>query len=101
MNKQEIKKQIIEAIKNEPFKDNIRKVSLFGSCLDGKPREDSDIDILIEFKPKVTIGFFGLAKIKRNLEKFVKKQVDLLTPEALSKFFKAEVVNNAETIYEG
>jgi len=101
MNKQQIKKQIIQAIENEPLKEDIKKVSLFGSYLSGEPKKDSDIDVLIEFQPDATIGFFKLAKIKRNLENFVKKQVDLLTPEALSKFFRSEVINKAETIYEG
>ncbi|MBA3046976.1 nucleotidyltransferase domain-containing protein [Patescibacteria group bacterium] len=101
MNKQQIKQQIIQAIENDPFKKDIKKVSLFGSYLTSQQRENSDIDILIEFQPKAAIGFFKLAKIKRNLESFVKKQVDLLTPEALSKFFRADVINNAETIYEG
>ncbi|MCK5320678.1 nucleotidyltransferase domain-containing protein [Candidatus Parcubacteria bacterium] len=101
MNKQQIKKQIIQAIGNDPFKEDIKKVSLFGSYLFGEQKKDSDIDILIEFQPKATIGFFKLAKIKRNLEGAVKKQVDLLTPEALSKFFRAEIINKAETIYEG
>ena len=100
MNKKQIKEQIIQAIGNDPFKEDIKKVSLFGSYLFGEPKKDSDIDILIEFQPQATIGFFKLAKIKRNLESSVKKQVDLLTPEALSKFFKAEIINKAEIIYE-
>ena len=101
MSKQQIKKQIIKAIESDPLKENIKKVSLFGSYLTGQPKKDSDIDILIEFHPNVAVGFFKMAKIKRNLENSVKKQVDLLTPEALSKFFRADVVNKAETIYEG
>ncbi|MCG2691099.1 nucleotidyltransferase domain-containing protein [Candidatus Parcubacteria bacterium] len=100
MNKQQIKKQIFQAIENSALKEDIKKVSLFGSYLTGKPRASSDIDILIEFEPGATVGFFKLAKIKRSLESSVKKQVDLLTPEALSKFFRAEVINKAETLYE-
>lgn len=100
MSKQEIKAKIKEAIKRDPLQSEIKKVSLFGSYVNGVPRKDSDIDLLIEFMPSARIGFFKLAQIKRNTEQFVKKSVDLLTPEAISEFFREQVIKEAEIIYE-
>lgn len=100
MSKNQIKKSIQEVIKKDPLKKEIRKVSLFGSRLDGKPRKDSDVDILIEFKPKASIGFFRLIEIQEKFEKVLRKKVDLLTPEQLSKYFRKEVLQKAEKIYE-
>lgn len=95
----QIKETILKAIKDNPFKNDIKKAFLFGSYLDNEQKEDSDVDILIEFKPSAIVGFFKLAQIKKNLENSIGKKVDLLTPESLSKFFKADVLNRAEIIY--
>lgn len=61
MDKQEIKNRIFQAIEKDPLKKDVKKVSLFGSYLRGTPKEDSDVDVLIEFKPSARIGFFRLA----------------------------------------
>ena len=101
MDKKEIKKQILEAIENEPSKDSIKKASLFGSYLHEAQSKDSDVDILVEFKPSAQIGFFKFVQIQRNLGDSIGKKVDLLTPASISNFFREKVLNEAETIYEG
>src|SRR3989338_4109631 len=100
MSKEEIKQKIKEAVEKDPLKENIQKVSLFGSYVHGSFKNDSDVDVLIEFTPTASIGFFELARIKRNMEKHADKEVDLLTPEAISKYFREEVLKEAEIIYE-
>lgn len=52
MTKQEIKKRLFTAAKNDPNSADIKYVALFGSYVNGNPREDSDIDVLIEFYPQ-------------------------------------------------
>ena len=100
MGKQEIKQKIKEAVEKDPLKENIQKVSLFGSYVHGDFKDDSDVDVLIEFTPTAKIGFFKYFDIRENMEKHIQKKVDLLTPEALSKYFREEVLKEAETIYE-
>ena len=99
--KEEIKKKISEAISNDPAKNNIEKVSLFGSYLRDEAGNNSDVDILVEFKTMAKIGFFEFVRLQRRLSDFVGKKVDLLTPEAISKFFREKVVKEAELIYGG
>lgn len=101
MQKEEIKKKIAEAISNDPAKNNIAKASLFGSYLRDKAENSSDVDILVEFKPSAKIGFFEFVRLQRRLSDFVGKKVDLLTPEAISKFFKEKVIKEAELVYGG
>jgi predicted nucleotidyltransferase len=101
MNKEEIKIKIKEAIECNPLRDDIQKVSLFGSYINSMPRQDSDIDLLIEFKPTAKIGLFELVRLQRRLGEFIGKKVDLLTPQSLSRFFREEVLAEAENIYEG
>lgn len=100
MKKQEIKNKIREAVENGPFKDDIQKVSIFGSYVNGVPRSNSDVDILIEFTPAAKVGFFRYFSIQEDIEKHLGKKIDLLTPEALSKYFRSDVLKQAELIYE-
>ena len=101
MKKQEIKKKIKEAIEKNPFKKDIKKVSLFGSYVNGAPREDSDVDLLVEFNPQARVGFFKLVEIQESIGNHIGRPIDLLTPEAISKYFREKVLREAEIIYEG
>lgn len=100
MSIEEIQKKLVEAIKKNPHRDEIRKVSLFGSYIYGSPKENSDVDVLIEFEPNASVGLFKFVRIQRAFSEFIGKKVDLLTPSALSKYFRDEVLANAKTIYE-
>jgi len=100
MDKQEIKNKMCEALKNCPHRESIRSLAIFGSYVNGMATEDSDVDLLIDFEPEAVIGFFALSDIKDNFESFLKKSVDLLTPQAISKYFRDEVLAEAEYIYE-
>ena len=100
MDKKQIKKITLKAIENDPNKKDIVKISLFGSYLHGVAKKNSDVDLLVEFEPSAVVGFFKLAQIQRNFKKYFKKNIDLVTPEALSKYFRNEIINSAECIYE-
>ena len=51
MSKEEIKQKIKEAVEKDPLRENIQSVSLFGSYVHGDFKDDSDVDVLIEFTP--------------------------------------------------
>ena len=75
----------------------IRRLALFGSTLRGTARPDSDVDLLVEFKPDSIPGLFQLVGIARELSELLGgKQVDLRTPAELSKYFRDEVLAEAE-----
>lgn len=99
MNKQEIKQKICEVIEESDFKDDVQKVSLFGSYAYGTPRVDSDIDLLVEFVPTARFGLFKYVGIKHSFEDKLQKKVDLVTPQALSKYIRHDVINMAEPVY--
>lgn len=99
MSKEEIKQKIKEAVIGDTLKNEVEKVMLFGSYLHGDFREDSDVDILVEFSPNSHVGFFRLVEIQDELSQAAGRKVDLLTPEALSKYFRDEVLAEAEVIY--
>lgn len=78
----------------------IRKLSLFGSRLRGESRPDSDVDLLVEFQPGHRIGLIHMARIERELSELIGRKVDLRTPADLSRYFREEVLSEAEVQYE-
>jgi predicted nucleotidyltransferase len=79
--------------------NQIRKLSLFGSALRDDFGPESDVDVLVEFEPGRTPGFLRLARMTRDLSEIVGREVDLRTPEDLSRFFRDRVVASAEVQY--
>jgi predicted nucleotidyltransferase len=75
---------------------HIRKLSLFGSVLRRDFRPDSDVDVLVEFDPGYRIGLIHLARIERELSALLGRKADLRTPADLSRYFRDEVLREAE-----
>jgi predicted nucleotidyltransferase len=101
MVKEELAARLRRAVKDSPYCADIKSVALFGSHVHGTARDDSDIDVLIEFDPQATIGLFEFIEIQDQLSEALGRRVDLLTPQALSKYFRDEVLQEAEPVYEG
>ena len=79
---------------------HIRTLALFGSVLREDFAPDSDVDVLVEFEPGRTPGFFTIARIARELSPLLGgREVDLRTPQDLSRYFRDEVVNSAIAVY--
>jgi predicted nucleotidyltransferase len=81
-------------------RNHIRKLSLFGSVLSDDFSSDSDIDFLVEFEPGKVPGLIGLSRMERELSEILGgREVDLRTPQDLSKYFRDEVLARAEVQY--
>ena len=100
MSNQDIKNAVCKAMKTMPHKDAIRRIRLFGSHLHNEATAKSDIDLLIDFDDKASIGFFALVDIQDAFKKELGKEVDVVTPRALSKYFRDEVLQEAQLLYE-
>ncbi len=94
-----IREKIKKAVEKNPYKKDIRRISLFGSELHGTAKEGSDVDLLVEFIPGAKISFFKLDDIEESFEKEIGRNVDLVTPCALSHFFRDKVLAEAELLY--
>jgi uncharacterized protein len=77
---------------------HIRRLALFGSVLRDDFTPDSDIDVLVEFQPGSTPGF-GFANMQDELSEILGRRVDLNTANSLSKYFRDEVLAEAEELY--
>lgn len=78
---------------------HIRKLSLFGSILRDDFGSESDVDFLVEFEPGKTPGLFDIAGMEIELSEIIGRKVDLRTAQDLSRYFRDEVVKEAEPQY--
>ena len=81
-------------------RNHIRRLALFGSVLRDDFRPDSDVDVLVEFEPGTKVGFIRLAGMQIELSELLGRNVDLNTPGCLSKYFRDEVLAEAEVQYD-
>jgi len=79
---------------------HIKKLAIFGSTLRENFGSDSDIDVLVEFEPDHIPGYIRLAGIEAELSELLQRKVDLNTPNMLSKYFRDDVLAQAEIQYE-
>jgi predicted nucleotidyltransferase len=79
--------------------NHIRRLALFGSVLRDDFGPESDVDVLVEFEPEARIGlrFFS---IEEQLATLLGRNIDLNTPGFLSKYFRDEVMSEAEVLYD-
>jgi uncharacterized protein len=89
-----------EALAELCRRHRIGRLSLFGSTLKGTDRPDSDVDLLVEFEPGAHPTYFTLARIELELSPlFGGRRVDLRTAPELSRYFRDEVLREAELQY--
>jgi predicted nucleotidyltransferase len=63
-------------------------------------RPDRDLDVLVEFEPSHTPGLIRLAGMEIELSELLDgRKVDMNTPLCLSRFFRDEVLTEAEPVY--
>ena len=74
-------------------KYSVRSLALFGSVARNQARKHSDIDLLVEFSQPV--GLFEFAQLKLYLEEELGRKVDLVTPEALRKELRDDILREA------
>lgn len=82
---------------NSLFPDRAALTALFGSVLKGTARPDSDVDLLVEFVPDAKPSLFTLVEIEQELSELLGgRRVDLRTAQELSRYFRDDVLLEAE-----
>jgi len=81
-------------------RNHIRRLALFGSALRQDFTEDSDVDVLVQFRPGTRIGLIGLAGVELELSRLIGRKVDLNTPGSFGFDLRSEVESTAEVVYE-
>ena len=79
---------------------HICKLALFGSVLREDFGPESDVDVLVEFETGAPVGLFKLYDLEQELSVVLGgRKVDINTPRSLSKYFRDEVLAEAEVLY--
>ena len=81
-------------------RNHIAKLSFFGSILREDFNPHSDIDVLVDFEEGHSPGLLRVAQMERELSVLLDgRVVDLRTYQDLSRYFRNEVLANAEVQY--
>jgi predicted nucleotidyltransferase len=73
-----------------------RNARVFGSVLHGKDTDTSDLDLLVDPTPEMTL--FDIGAIRHELRNLLGVEVDVLTPNALPDKFRALVIAEARPV---
>ncbi len=88
-----------EEIRQVVAAHHARNVRVFGSVLQGTDTEQSDLDLLVDPTPEMTMLDIGAIRHKLlKMLKMLKVQVDVLTPNALPEKFRSAVLAEAKLI---
>lgn len=80
--------------------NRIVKLIIFGSALRDDFREESNIDIVVQFEHCHTPGYITFSRLQRELGDLFENDIDLHTYQSISKYFRETVKEQAEIIYE-
>jgi uncharacterized protein len=95
LTKNEIKNRIRD---NTPLlrRYNVSKIGIFGSYVNGKPGEASDLDILIDFSGSVTL--FQYVHLADSISDLLDTRVDLVTVSGIKPAIRDKVLREVEWV---
>ena len=96
MNLNQIKDTIQKNMDVLSRKYDVKSLGVFGSVSRGEEKQESDVDILVEFS--VTPGFFKFIELEEFLSKLIGRKVDLVTKKALKPVIKDEILREVSYV---
>ena len=92
VNKEEIL-SFLQEKKVDFFSDyQLVKLGLFGSYATGNAKPNSDIDIIVEFKPHTEDLFEKKSNLKSVLRDKFKLEIDVCTEKYIKPYFKTQIL---------
>ena len=79
-------------------RNNVSKLSVFGSVARGEADDQSDVDLLIEFSKRKSL--LALVALERQFSAALGRKVDLLTEAAISPYLRDRIKQDRRVIYE-
>lgn len=76
--------------------------SLFGSCMNDRFNEASDVDVLVEFSPQIDpiVKGTALLELEEDLKQLLHRKVDLISYSAIrNPYFLSEVNETRMIVY--
>jgi uncharacterized protein len=86
-----------EAVRTVCRRNDITQLCLFGSFARGEERDDSDVDLLVQFSsPK---SLLSVVAAQRELSEALGRPVDLVTEPAISPYLRERILSNVQVVY--
>jgi hypothetical protein len=76
----------------------VRELALFGSAARGQLRPDSDVDVMVEFRPGETWDLLDLVEMQLDFERIVGRPVDLVEKGTIRNPFRLESIARDITV---
>ena len=78
---------------------DVQELFVFGSAARGDIGAESDIDILVDFKPGARIGLVKFGSLSGELQGLLGRRVDLVTKPGLKPRVRPHVLREAQLVY--
>jgi uncharacterized protein len=90
----------LEAIREYCQHEPITRLAVFGSVLRDDFGDNSDVDLLVEYQKGAIVTLLDMARQEIELTAMIGRKVDLRTPKEISRYFRQEVLDTAQVIYD-
>jgi predicted nucleotidyltransferase/DNA-binding transcriptional ArsR family regulator len=83
-------------------KYGVKKLSLFGSAARGELAPESDVDLMVEFKPGSRVSLWDIPEMQDEFSAlFDKRKVDIASPEILENPYRRKTIEpDLKVLYE-
>lgn len=89
---EEIKRKILPILQHY----DVKRAAIFGSCVQGKTKRNSDVDILVEIARDISLlDFVGL---KLEIEEALGKKVDLVEYKTIKPLLRERILSEQVVI---
>lgn len=85
-----------QAILDLASKHGASNVRVFGSMMRGTATDQSDVDLLVDVGPRRSFFFPG--GLVADLEKLLKRKVDIVTEKGLHWYIREKILNEAKPL---
>lgn len=87
----------ITPIKNDLLACGVERLGIFGSYSRGEQTPESDVDVLIKFKPEQKT-YDNFDRVYDLLADLFNRKIDLVTEESLSPYFAHEIKRTVQYV---
>ncbi len=77
----------------------VRELAVFGSAARGEMRQDSDVDLLVEFQPEAQVGLIEHAGLMLDLSDLLGRKVDLVSKRGLKPLIRDSILKESCFVY--
>lgn len=85
------------------IRHGVQELALFGSVLRNDFGADSDVDVLVTFRPEIPVDLFHLMDMEQELARLFGRRVDLVSRRAIERsrnwLRRQEILSTARILY--